>query len=62
MKLKVKKIKWTKNNNQWTKKKNPMQANLGWPSTPKLKKDLTPAIIFLKKKKQATCYLFPLRW
>ena len=23
MKLKVKKIKWTKNNNQWTKKKKP---------------------------------------
>ena len=28
MKLKVKKIKWTKNNNQWTKKKNPMLVGL----------------------------------
>ena len=28
MKLKVKKIKWTKNNNQWTKKKNPCRPTL----------------------------------
>jgi hypothetical protein len=41
-------------------KKKPMQADLGWPSTPRLKKDLTPVIMFFEKKKSKQHVICPL--
>jgi len=41
------------------RKKKPMQADLGWPSTPRLKKDLTPVIMFFEKKKVSNMLFVP---